>query len=231
MGHGSEATGALSLDSSMFPGIDIAAESHEAPGDARTRARRGARGRRDLRALRGRQADPEGDRRAPEPPWRAASPRHVDRARNVRGHWAASTVRAMLRNPVYTGRLVWNRLDFTEAKHAGGGARRRAREEWVIAEEAHLPLVSDEVYGAAQARFDKTVRSPASARPKRTYLFSGMVRCCAGHQPLSMQRHARARATTTTPAPMSRTTARRRRSRLTAARSGSTYARTGSSGS
>ena len=97
----------------------------------------------------------------------------------------------MLRNPVYTGRLVWNRLDFTEAKHAGGGARRRAREEWVIAEEAHLPLVSDEVYEAAQARFDKTVRSPASARPKRSYVFSGMVRCCAGHAPLSMQGKAR----------------------------------------
>jgi hypothetical protein len=35
------------------------------------------------------------------------------------------------------------------------------------------------------------VRSPASARPKRTYLFSGMVRCCAGHQPLSMNGRAR----------------------------------------
>jgi len=119
------------------------------------------------------------------------SPSHVDSARNVRGDWAASTVRAMLRNPVYTGRLVWNRLDFTEAKHAGGGARRRAREEWVIAQEAHLPLVSEEAYEAAQARFDKTVRSPASARPKRSYLFSGMVRCCAGHAPLSMQGKAR----------------------------------------
>ena len=57
----------------------------------------------------------------------------------------ADVVRAMLRNPVYTGRIVWNRLDFTEAKHAGGGASRRAREEWVVAEEAHLPIVSDEV--------------------------------------------------------------------------------------
>ncbi len=53
------------------------------------------------------------------------SPRHVDPSRNLRGHWAASTIRAMLQNPVYTGRTVWNRLDFTEAKHAGGGARRR----------------------------------------------------------------------------------------------------------
>jgi len=40
-----------------------------------------------------------------------SSPRHVDSTRNVRGHWAATTIRAMLRNPVYTGRIVWNRLD------------------------------------------------------------------------------------------------------------------------
>ncbi len=39
------------------------------------------------------------------------SPAHVDSARNVRGAWAASTIRAMLKNPVYTGRTVWNRLD------------------------------------------------------------------------------------------------------------------------
>ena len=97
----------------------------------------------------------------------------------------------MLKNPVYTGRIVWNRLDFTEAKHAGGGARHRAREEWVIAEEAHLPLVSDEVFAAAQGRFDQTVRSQNSVRANREYLFSGMVRCCTGHQSLSMHGKAR----------------------------------------
>jgi site-specific DNA recombinase len=61
----------------------------------------------------------------------------------------------------------------------------------VIALEAHLPLVSDEAFEAAQARFQATVRSPRSARPKRTYVFAGMVRCCAGHQPLSTQGRAR----------------------------------------
>ena len=82
-------------------------------------------------------------------------PGQVDSDRNARNRWGGSTVRAMLKNPVYTGRQVWNRLDFTEAKHSGGGARHRAREEWVVAEEAHLPIVSDEVYEAAQARFEK----------------------------------------------------------------------------
>ncbi len=119
------------------------------------------------------------------------SPSHVDSARNLRGHWAASTISAILKNPVYTGRIVWNRLDFTEAKHSGGGARRRAKEEWVVTEDAHLSLVSDEVFEAAQARFSRKVRSTTSAGAKRPYLFSGMVRCCAGHQPIAMNGKAR----------------------------------------
>ena len=94
------------------------------------------------------------------------SPRHVDASRNLRGHWAASTIRAMLQNPVYTGRTVWNRLDFTEAKHAGGGARRRAKEEWVVAEETYLPLVTDETFEVAQGRFSTKGRGTEAPTPR-----------------------------------------------------------------
>lgn len=114
------------------------------------------------------------------------SPRHVDSARNVRGHWAASTIRAMLKNPVYTGHTVWNRLDFTEAKQAGGGARKRTREEWVVAEDTHLAIVDDALFEAAQERFADGPRGSGSAHAKHSYVLSGLVRCCTGHQPLSM---------------------------------------------
>ena len=119
------------------------------------------------------------------------SPSHVDSTRNLRNHWAASTISAILKKPVYTGRIVWNRLDFTEAKHSGDGPRKRAKEEWVVTEDAHLPLVKDETFDAVQVWFSGKVRSPNSADPKRTYLFSGMVRCSAGHQPLSMNGKSR----------------------------------------
>jgi site-specific DNA recombinase len=92
------------------------------------------------------------------------SPRHVDTKRNVRGHWAATTIRSMLNNPVYTGRMVWNRLDFATARETGRGAPRlRAREEWVVCQQAHVPLVSDELFGASQERFQQRPRRQASS--------------------------------------------------------------------
>jgi site-specific DNA recombinase len=113
------------------------------------------------------------------------SPAHVDSARNLRGDWAKSTIRAMLKNPTYTGRLVWNRLDFATQREAGGTARLRAEEEWVVSEVEHLPLVSDELFAQAQERFRQRPRSNGRAGSK-TYLFTGMVRCASGHQPLAM---------------------------------------------
>ncbi len=67
------------------------------------------------------------------------SPAHVDSRRNLRNHWAGSSVRSMLSNATYTGATVWNRLDFATARQHGGAPRQRAREEWVFTEGTHLP--------------------------------------------------------------------------------------------
>jgi hypothetical protein len=49
-------------------------------------------------------------------------PSQVDK-QQARRNWAASTVRSILANPVYTGRLVWNRLDCASARQSGGTPR------------------------------------------------------------------------------------------------------------
>jgi hypothetical protein len=117
-------------------------------------------------------------------------PSHVDPGRNGRGHWAASTIRSMLRNPVYTGRMVWNRLDFATAREAGGTPRLRAKEQWVVAEQAHTPLVSDETFERSQTRFEQRPRRQG-ANGNGRYLFAGMVHCATGHDARSMQGKAR----------------------------------------
>jgi DNA invertase Pin-like site-specific DNA recombinase len=120
-------------------------------------------------------------------------PSHVDRSRNRRGHWATSTLRSMLRNPVYTGHMVWNRLDFANARQNGGAPRLRAQEEWVIADDSHLPLISDETFRRSQERFKTRPRRQHTngSSNSRSYMFAGMVYCATDHQPLSMQGKAR----------------------------------------
>jgi site-specific DNA recombinase len=119
-------------------------------------------------------------------------PAHVDPSRNRGGHWSTSSIRSMLMNPVYTGRTVWNRLDFANARQNGGGPRLRAEEEWVVAPQTHVALVSDEQFKRSQERFRSRSRrqhtsGATTAGAARSYTLAGLVHCCSGHQPLSMQ--------------------------------------------
>ena len=116
----------------------------------------------------------------------ASAPQHPDRSRNSRRAWAASTIRSILRNPVYTGRIVWNRLDFATARQNGGTPRLRPKEEWVVTEDAHLPIASDETFEATQAKFENRTRRVQESS-KSNYLFAGIAHCCAGHNARSMQ--------------------------------------------
>lgn len=116
------------------------------------------------------------------------SPVHTNPTRNVRRRWAKSTIRAILENPVYTGRLVWDRTDHSvKRERGGGGARSRDRSDWVVSDIAHPAIVEQSLYDAAQARFaaPKTQRLPAR-KSTRPYLLAGFVKCATGHGPRAM---------------------------------------------
>jgi site-specific DNA recombinase len=122
------------------------------------------------------------------------SPSHVDARRNASGKWAKTTIKAMLENPTYTGRLFWNRLDSRAHKQGVGPVVRRDPGEWVEAEERHEALIGEEQFERAQAemrqRSGGTVRR--RRRPqKRPYLLRGIVHCATGHNPLRMQGRGR----------------------------------------
>jgi site-specific DNA recombinase len=126
------------------------------------------------------------------------SPSHVDTKRNVLGHWAKSSIRAMLKNPTYLGRLTWDRLDFATKREVGGTPRLRDQDEWTVAEVEHPALVSDDVFAAAQERFRHNSRPKGLPRTGgHTYLFTGMVKCATGHAPLAMHGRQRVKANKT----------------------------------
>jgi site-specific DNA recombinase len=103
--------------------------------------------------------------------------------------WCTSSVRKILTNERYLGKLTWNT---TRKLRVPGSNRRiyrpRPRSEWVTVNAPHLRIVPDELWDSVKRRF-AVVRKLWSRRDGRVggqqrapYLFSGLLRCgeCGG---------------------------------------------------
>ncbi len=131
---------------------------------------------------------------------RIAPPRGPEWARIYHGQWTASTVRAILVNPIYTGDMVWNRrTDARFHKISGGQATERkgaygARlvpnpvADWIRVPDSHPPLVSRRLFEMAQeARETRPTSQTQRGQARRTvggwngsrsrFLLSGLIQC------------------------------------------------------
>ena len=131
--------------------------------------------------------------------------------------WTLFTVRAILANPRYTGRQVWNRQpasrELIDPANTGLGHRQVQRwaqpDGWVISTRpAHPALVSEQDFIAVQGiRAERDTTGTATAR---RYLLAGLLRCgtcgrrmesCwAGNRPAYRCRHGYTSAATPDPA-------------------------------
>ena len=114
--------------------------------------------------------------------------------------WAMSSIRVIIMNPVYIGRVVWNRrqmgkfhsiADRREVERDGCGKRSlkwNDPSDWLVYENAHEPLVDSENYERAQ-RIQKERGNHRKATGFLTgkaktspYLLSGLIKCgaCGG---------------------------------------------------
>lgn len=93
----------------------------------------------------------------------------------------------ILRNPIYTGRVTWNKR--TGKKVPGTGRRiqeRRPEAEWIEYHDESLRIVSDDLFDRVQARL-RAARNNTNAANKRgrppKYLLSGLLKCgsCGAH--------------------------------------------------
>jgi site-specific DNA recombinase len=112
-----------------------------------------------------------------------------DRNRHRSGDgWTLRTVAAILSNPRYTGRQVWNRqrTDHNPVDHQRSEVHRwNPAEQWVVSKEmAHPALVSEEDFVTAQAIRCNPTPEDGHAR---TFLLSGLLRC--GHCGRRMESH------------------------------------------
>lgn len=120
-------------------------------------------------------------------------PSVYDRRRNPHRHtevWETTAVRAILLNPRYTGRQVWNKqrtdevlIDVEDIALGHENKQRwNDRSEWVWSQqESHTPIITAELYEQAQGKTrsrDTTGQvSRAPRRSVRPYLFRGLITC------------------------------------------------------
>ena len=131
------------------------------------------------------------------------SPRGPEWSHIYSGVWTASTIRAILTNPLYIGDLIWNRRTDARFFRIADGRASERREaygarlvpnpeaDWISIPQAHPGIVSRRIFDAAQparrgrggSAGDGSSTQPGSQNGRRArYLLSGLIECarCGG---------------------------------------------------
>ena len=89
------------------------------------------------------------------------------------GLWPDSSVRRILRNPLYTGTMVQGKNRTKSYKlHISEAV---SEDEWITVEQTHEAIIPGELFDKAQALFERDTRTAPTR--KQVYLFSGFLRC------------------------------------------------------
>ena len=124
-------------------------------------------------------------------------PREIARGLNTDGivsprgkKWNASTINGnkgraygILQNPIYNGRIVWNRVHMVRDPDTGKRiSRANPPSEWHVAEAPHLALVDRETFEEAQRIKETRAHASAPHIRHRKRLLSGLLKCgyCGG---------------------------------------------------
>lgn len=89
------------------------------------------------------------------------------------GKWIDSAVRRVLTNAMYTGSMVQG-VQKTKS-YKVQVSQRQPRENWIVVEDTHEPIVSREEFGLVQELVERNKRT--APMKQEVYLFSGFVRC------------------------------------------------------
>ena len=96
-------------------------------------------------------------------------------------HWAVSSLREILRNPVYTGKLRWNCRKTVRQYRSGEIVKSRPKapeSTWLLPDGRHPPLVSEALFAQVQERMGSSPR--VQQERKMVNPFAGLCRCVCG---------------------------------------------------
>lgn len=77
--------------------------------------------------------------------------------------WVASTIRGMLRNPVYIGKIRWNSRPEVKKVVDGKMTKTRPRaqqSDWILVEGLHAAIINEDVYDLVQKRLSHNKNTP-----------------------------------------------------------------------
>jgi site-specific DNA recombinase len=93
-----------------------------------------------------------------------------------KSNWGTTTLKRLLVDPVYRGE---RRANYTKSKGSGRSWQMKDEKHWVFTEVE--PLVSADIWSAAQAVFRERTGKTSQGVPKETsYMFGGLLRCHCG---------------------------------------------------
>lgn len=96
------------------------------------------------------------------------------------GDWTTSTIRGILSNPVYTGKIRWNSRPEVKKMVDGKMIKERPRsdeKDWILVDGLHPPIVSEDIFNLAQYILSENPSLPMPTRYKVMNSLAGIVVC------------------------------------------------------
>lgn len=103
--------------------------------------------------------------------------------------WSSASIRDMLRNPVYIGKIRWNWRKTVKKYEDGEIVTSRPKsdkENWILVDGKHEAIITEEQYNASLARFGSMPKVKASKALNNP--FAGIMHCSCG-RPMIYQPH------------------------------------------
>ncbi|OLS34186.1 recombinase family protein [Alkalihalophilus pseudofirmus] len=93
--------------------------------------------------------------------------------------WSASAVLNIIKNEVYTGKVIWKKKDIKKSEEVGKSknTRTRPKSDWLIAKGKHEPLISEELYEAANSILKGKYHVPYQLGSGTTNPLAGIIVC------------------------------------------------------
>jgi len=95
--------------------------------------------------------------------------------------WMSQRVRALLKNPIYIGKIAYGRRKPVLSGDKDNGDKRWWKEvdakEWQVAKGLHAPIITEEEFKQAQKMMGERKKTSSFSRLKRYHLLTGLIRC------------------------------------------------------